>query len=325
MSHAPSRATALRVAVVGASGYGGAETVRWILGHPQMELAGVVAGRSAGKNLMDLWPSLGVDMPILAEPPQADGYFLAMPHGEAAKLAPSLSGLIVDLSGDHRLPPEVHPAWYGFDRPGPAWLYGLPELGADRYRGHRQVANPGCFATALALALLPMRGRLPAVVHATGLTGSTGSGNTPTEGTHHPTRAENLRPYKSKVFRHQHTPEVVQAVGGGFRLDFVPISAPMRRGILVSIGLDGADVADYRSFYAGNPLVRVTDTPPETLSVCGSPRADIGVLTGPDGQGLVFCAIDNLCRGAGSQAVANMNLLCGWQAHHGLRQIPAIP
>jgi len=311
----------LRVVVVGASGYGGAETLRWVLGHPDMELVGATAGKAAGKNLLDLWPSLGTDLRITADPPPADAYFLAMPHGEAAKLAPSLSGLIVDLSGDHRLPPDIHRDWYNFERTTPEWLYGLPELGADRYRGHRQVANPGCFATALALAMLPMQGSMPAVVHATGLTGSTGSGNTPTDGTHHPTRAENLRPYKSKIFRHQHVPEVVRAVGGGFRLDFVPISAPMRRGILVSMSLDGATPARYREFYAGNPLVRVTDTPPETLSVCGSPRADIAVLQGEEGQSLVFCAIDNLCRGAGSQAVANMNLLAGWPAHHGLRHL----
>jgi N-acetyl-gamma-glutamyl-phosphate reductase common form len=202
------------------------------------------------------------------------------------------------------------------------WVYGLPELGVERVRGATRVANPGCFATALALALLPMRGALPEVVHATGLTGSTGSGATPAEGTHHPMRDENLRPYK--VLGHQHVPEVVQALGGGFAIDFVPMSAPLRRGILVSVPLPGATAARYREVYAGNPLVRVLDAPPDLLGVLGSPRADIAVVE-KSGRAVVFCAIDNLCRGAGSQAVANLNLAMGWAYDRGLRAIPPVP
>jgi N-acetyl-gamma-glutamyl-phosphate reductase len=207
-------------------------------------------------------------------------------------------------------------------------------------QGVTRVANPGCFATALALALLPMRGHLPAVVHATGLTGSTGSGATPTDTTHHPNRAENLRPYK--VLSHQHVPEVVQAVAQGeqppFELDFVPMSAPLRRGILVTIpisflGRGGSPpatpprglVEHYRSYYAGNPLVRVLAGAPDLHGVLGSARADVGVVENAAGRGVVFCAIDNLCRGAGSQAVANLNRVMGWPVDLGLRTLPPVP
>ena len=228
----------------------------------------------------------------------------------------------LDLSGDHRLEEPEHTTVYGFARNPPAWAYGLPELGLPM-AGVTRVANPGCFATALSLALLPMRGDLPAVVSAVGLTGSTGSGATPTETTHHPNRAENLRPYK--VLSHQHVPEVRSALGGGFALDFVPMSAPLRRGILVTIPIPGATVERYRDFYAGNKLVRVLASAPDLHGVLGSARADVGVVAGPDGRAVVFCAIDNLCRGAGSQAVANLNRVMGWPTELGLTTLPPVP
>jgi N-acetyl-gamma-glutamyl-phosphate reductase len=314
--------------VLGASGYTGAETLRWLLGHPNVRVVGATANKHAGKRLDALWPQFvgATDLVLGTEPVPADVTFLCLPHGEASKIAPSLSGTLIDLSGDHRLPEPVHSAAYGFPRATDPWVYGLPELGHARMLGATRVANPGCFATALALALLPMRGALPAVVNAVGLTGSTGSGATPTPTTHHPARAENLRPYK--VLDHQHVPEVVAACtlpgGPTFALDFVPMSAPLRRGILVTVPLPGATFEAYRVFYAGNPLVRVLSTPPDLHGVLGSPRADIAVVE-KDGRAVVFCAIDNLCRGAGSQAVANLNLVMGWPVDLGLRSLPPVP
>jgi N-acetyl-gamma-glutamyl-phosphate reductase len=314
--------------VLGASGYTGAETLRWLLGHPNVRVVGATANKHAGKRLDALWPQFvgATDLVLGTEAVPADVTFLCLPHGEASKIAPSLSGTLIDLSGDHRLPEPVHSAAYGFPRATDPWVYGLPELGHARMLGATRVANPGCFATALALAMLPMRGALPAVVNAVGLTGSTGSGATPTPTTHHPARAENLRPYK--VLDHQHVPEVVAACtlpgGPTFALDFVPMSAPLRRGILVTVPLPGATVEAYRAFYAGNPLVRVLSTPPDLHGVLGSPRADIAVVE-KDGRAVVFCAIDNLCRGAGSQAVANLNLVMGWPVDLGLRSLPPVP
>lgn len=301
------------VAVVGATGFTGAETLRWCLGHPELEVVGATSGRQAGKRLDAVWPAfLGhSDLVLTAEPPKADVYFLALPHGEAGAVSAKLRGrVIVDLSSDHRV---GHPDW----------VYGLPEANAERLRGASRIANPGCFATAIALALLPFRGSLPPVVHAVGLTGSTGSGAAPSETTHHPMRAENLRPYK--VLAHQHAPEVIAALGGGFALDFVPISAPIRRGILATMPIPGASRDALRAFYEGNPLARVVDGAPDVLPVLGSPRADLGIVAGEAGRAVVFCAIDNLTRGAGSQAVANVNLAMGWPVDLGLRAIPPVP
>ncbi len=319
----------LSVCIHGVSGYTGAECLRWVLNHPRLRLVGATAQKAAGKPVSALWPRLGaaLDLTVSREPVEADAHLLCLPHGQAVALAPQLSGFIIDLSGDHRLAEPDHSAAYGYARATAPWLYGLPELGHSRYAGEKRVANPGCFATALELALLPMAAQLPDILHATGLTGSTGSGVTPTETTHHPARDENLRPYK--VLNHQHVPEVLRALTeAGARslpsLQFVPISAPLRRGILVAIPLPGATIENYQAFYGGNLLAAVSDQPPDVLSVAGTPLARIGVVHSPvsgtrGATGtVVFCAIDNLARGAGSQAVANLNLLAGWPVDLGL-------
>lgn len=324
----------LTVCIHGVSGYTGAECVRWVLNHPRLTLRGATAQKAAGKPLAALWPRLGRtavgQMVVQAGPVDADVHLLCLPHGQAVVHAPELRGLVVDLSGDHRLAEPVHSAAYGFARETPPWLYGLPELGVERYAGQTRVANPGCFASALALALLPSASRLPDVIYATGLTGSTGSGATPSEGTHHPMRDENLRPYK--VLAHQHVPEVQRALAeaGGpacASVQFVPISAPIRRGILVSIPLPGAEIAQYKKFYAGNPLVTVSDQPPDLLSVTGTPLAHVSVVRPRDGNGdhaVVFSVIDNLGRGAASQAIANVNLMMGWPVDLGLGAFGAL-
>jgi N-acetyl-gamma-glutamyl-phosphate reductase len=318
----------LRVAVAGASGYTGAETLRWLVGHPAVEVVGATAQKHAGKLLSEVWPQFaGHAIRLSVELPEADAYFLCLPHGEAARLAPSLpdNAVVIDLSGDHRLDEPAHSAAYGFPRATGRWVYGLPESGPERIIGQKRIANPGCFATALSLALLPLAGKMQGRVSAVGITGSTGSGATPTDTTHHPLRAENLRPYK--VLCHQHVPEV-EACIGNIRLDFVPISGPIRRGILVSYTLPAVPASLWDGYYAANPLVRVLHRPPELLHVLGSARADIGVIEGAGagaGATVVMCAIDNLCRGAGSQAVANLNLAMGWPYELGLTAVPPVP
>lgn len=313
----------VRAVVVGASGYTGAETLRWLFGHPAVEVVGATAQKHAGKKLAELWPQFyGHDLTLTAEIPSADVYFLCLPHGEASKLAPTLQAdCIIDLSGDHRLPEPLHTQHYGFAREGGPWPYGLPEMGFDRMLGATHIANPGCFATALSLALLPLAGKISGRIGAVGITGSTGSGATPSDTTHHPVRAENLRSYK--VLGHQHVPEVEAAIGD-IKLDFVPMSGPFRRGILVTYTLPAVPARLWETFYQSNPLVRVLKKPPELLHVLGSARADLGVIEG-DGVTVVQCAIDNLCRGAGSQAVANLNLRMGWPYALGLDRIGAVP
>ncbi len=313
-----------RVAVVGATGYTGGELLRWLVGHPRVEVVGATARARAGERLADVWPQFyGNELVLSAEPPPADVVFLCTPHAEAHALATRLeAACIVDLSGAHRLDDAAHAAHYGFPRAGGPWVYGLPELGVERVRGVARIANPGCFATALALALLPLRARLPARVPIVGITGSTGSGAAPKDTTHHPVRAENVRPYK--VLDHQHVPEVEQAIGGGVRVDFVPMSGPYRRGILVTATLPSFAAGEWESFYAGNPLVRVRRAPPELLHVLGGPRADVGVIEG-DGVTVAMCAIDNLCRGAATQAIVNMNLHFGWPMTLGLDRVAPVP
>ncbi len=313
----------VRAAVIGASGYTGAETLRWLLGHPAVEVVGATARTHAGRPLAELWPQFyGSSLVLSAEPPEADVLFLCLPHGEAARLAPSLQAeCIIDLSGDHRLPEPSHSEHYGFSRETEPWLYGLPELGPELLLGARRIANPGCFATALALALLPLAGKMSGRVAAVGVTGSTGSGATPTDTTHHPLRSENLRAYK--VLRHQHVPEVERAIGD-IKLDFVPFSGPFRRGILVTYTLPACPIRLWEAHFQHNPLVRVVPRPPELLHVLGSARADIGVIEGGDVT-VVQCAIDNLCRGAATQAVANLNLRMGWPMHLGLDRVSAVP
>ena len=313
----------LRVAVAGASGYTGAETLRWCFGHPGLEVVGATARQHAGKRLADHWPQFhGHDLVLTADLPEADVYFLCLPHGEASRVAPTLKAdCIIDLSGDHRLPEPEHSRHYGFARAGEPWIYGLPELGFDRVLGATHIANPGCFATALTLALLPLKGKVSGRIAAVGITGSTGSGATPSDTTHHPLRAENLRSYK--VLGHQHVPEVESAIGD-IRLDFVPMSGPFRRGILVTYTLPAVPALLWETFYQSNPMVRVLRRPPELLHVLGSARADIGVMEG-DGVTVVQCAIDNLGRGAASQAVCTLNLRMGWPPDLGLNRIGAVP
>jgi N-acetyl-gamma-glutamyl-phosphate reductase len=297
----------MKICIVGVSGYGGAETARWVLGHPKLELVGTVSRHHSGKALNMVWPRLPSNMIIQDSPVPADITILALPPGMPA---PSVqSPIILDLSETHR------------NQPG--WLYGLPELGVERFTGASRIAGPGCFATALALALLPMREKLPEVLQATGLGGSTGSGASPRLGTHHPLRTENLRPYYKKVFTHSHALEVTQALELRTRLDFIPIAAPIKRGILVSIPISGATLAHYQAFYAGNLLVRV-QTEVDVQSVVGTALAALSVVE-EGGRAVVFCVIDNLGRGAGSQAVAAINLIAGWPVALGLQApVPVI-
>ena len=206
-------------------------------------------------------------------------------------------------------------------------MYGLPELNRAAIREARFVASPGCFATTIELALLPLAraGLLEGIVHVQGITGSSGSGVAPSAGTHHPVRAGNLRTYKP--LEHQHVPEIVQTLrAAGARdlaLRFVPVSAPLGRGIFATafVELDEAWteerlVALYRDAYAGEPFVRVPQRRlPEVAAVSGSNYAEVGVAAGPARAGkrtvTLFGATDNLVKGGAGQAIQNMNLMLG--------------
>jgi len=270
-----------------------------------------------------------------------DLVFLALPHKVSATMAPELvevGARIVDLSGDFRLlDAEVYARFYGLEHPHPQYLgsfvYGLPELDREAIVGARRVASPGCFATTITLGLLPLAqaGLLRGAIHTVAATGSSGSGAYARPGTHHPLRAANLKVYKA--LEHQHTPEIEQTLAaaaskGGheadFSLHFVPVSAPLPRGILansfvqVPAEIDAERVQQlFEGFYEGAAFVRVLGATrqAEVVAIKGSMWADVswtvgGVVDGKR-QLLVTSALDNLVKGGAGQAVQSMNLMLG--------------
>ncbi len=332
-----------KAVVVGGTGYGGAEMIRRLLIHPDVELTRVVAVDHVGEPLGAVHPPLTGRTNLRFEniPPGeavngADVALLGLPHKVSAQHAPAIlaSGArVVDMSGDFRLrDAAAYQAFYGARHPHPellgTFVYGLPELNRDAIRAARAVASPGCYATTIELGLLPLAraGKLGgAVVHVVGMTGSSGSGIAPTPGTHHPVRAVNLKTYK--VLEHQHSPEIVETLAAagspGVELRFVPVSAPLSRGILATAFVElpadattDALTALYADAYAREPFVRfVRDRLPEVAAVAGSNYAEVGFTLGPAAGATrtlaIVSATDNLIKGGAGQAIQNMNLMLG--------------
>ena len=332
-----------KASVVGGSGYGGVELIRRLLLHPEVELARVASIDLVGEPVGAAHPSLeGVPLRFEGITPReaaegVDAVLLALPHKVTAAKVPEIAdhtrAKIVDMSGDHRLKDAAaYARWYQHPHPHPErladFVYGLPELNRERIRAARFVASPGCFATTIELSLLPLAkaGLLSgAVLHVQGITGSSGSGAAPQAGTHHPVRAGNLKTYKP--MEHQHVPEILEALAAagaeGVQLRFVPVSAPLGRGILATafVELPEEWTQDrlrrlYEDAYAGEPFVRVPRSRlPEVAAVSGSNYAEVGVAAGPAhaGRRTVACfgAADNLVKGGAGQAVQNLNLVLG--------------
>jgi LysW-gamma-L-alpha-aminoadipyl-6-phosphate/LysW-L-glutamyl-5-phosphate reductase len=332
-----------KAAVIGGSGYGGAEMIRRLLVHPDVELVRVASIDFVGEPLSAANPALEGLTDLRFEkitPAEAaqgmDVVLLGLPHTVTAEKVPEIAAVpgvkVVDMSGDFRLKSAAsYERWYKHVHPCPErladFVYGLPELNREAIRGARFVASPGCFATTIELALLPLAkaGLLAGVVHVQGITGSSGSGVAPSAGTHHPIRANNLRTYKP--LEHQHVPEVTETLTAAGAKDlairFVPVSAPLGRGILVTAfvelpeewtqeKLDGL----YRETFAGEPFVRIPRKRlPEVAAVSGSNYAEVGVTAGPAHAGkrtvTLFGATDNLVKGGAGQAIQNMNLVLG--------------
>ncbi len=336
-AHAPAR-----VAVLGGTGYGGMELTRLLLAHPGVRLTAITS-RSSTKPVGDVWPHLKgfSDLAFRQETPEAlrelalgnDVLFQAKPHGVSAAQTPGLLDLaprlrVIDLSGDFRLRDATqYQAWYGSPHPSPERLgeatYGLPECGhREALRRARLVANPGCHATATILALWPLAraGLLAGRASVASVTGSSGSGSEPGRGTHHPERFLNFKAYKP--LQHQHLPEIVAALGGESRVDFVPHSAPFSRGIHVTAFAPVRGSAErvqqaFREAYAEEPFVRLVTDPPELRAVVGTNFADLHLTTG-DGVAVVTLVIDNLGKGMAGTAVQNLNLLLGLPETTGL-------
>jgi len=326
------------VLILGASGYGGGELLRWLSNHPAVASIRGTARSHAGKPFHAQHPNLRglVEGTFEATPDwaalarsESPVLFAALPHGEFAKQWPDFQGewdrlgltdrlTIIDLSNDFRL--------------DPAWVYGLVDWQPERMKDARRIANPGCFATALQLALLPLAAWKPAFVAVTAATGSSGSGAAASDTTHHPTRANDFRAYK--VLGHQHEAEVLRTLasaGWEAPLSFVPQSAPLVRGIFataqfpVPAGMGTAALkAHVEAFYEGRFFVRVVDGTPRVAATTGSAFADLAVAA-KGGHGVVMVALDNLGKGMAAQAVQNLNLALGLPEWTGLKAASTFP
>src|SRR5215472_5262345 len=297
-----------KAAVIGGSGYGGAELIRRLLRHPEVELVRVASIDYVGEPLAAAHPNLEGQTSLRFEgiaPDEAakgmDVVLLGLPHKVSAHQAPRIfetGARIVDLSGDFRLHDAAsYKKYYGADHPCPdkldgTFVYGLPELNREAIRAAKYVASPGCFATTIELALLPLAkaGYLRGPVEIVGITGSSGSGVAPSAGTHNPVRHNNLRTYKP--LDHQHIPEIAEtlAFAGAkdLKLRFVPVSGPLSRGIFATsfAHLDGSVGAArvkglYEETYAKEPFVRVPSKRlPEVVAVKGTNYAEVSVVPG---------------------------------------------
>jgi N-acetyl-gamma-glutamyl-phosphate reductase len=339
----------LNVAIVGVSGYSGAELVRLLARHPHVRLAALGANSEAGKPLSALYPALrGLDLPLMEklEPAdlqgRAEAAFLALPHTESMKAAPGLlaAGLkVIDLSGDFRLADRAqYQAFYKQEHTQADLLaeavYGLCEIHGAKVAGARLVANPGCYTTTSILPLYPLLkagwiGPDGLVIDAK--SGVTGAGRKLSQATQFAEVDGNFSAYRV-AGAHQHIPEIEQelsaAAGQGVTVTFTPHLLPINRGILVTsygmmakAGTEEHLQACLADFYRGKPFARVLQGAelPTLRAVVGTNLIEMAVrLDARSRRVLVFSTTDNLIKGAAGQAVQNLNLMMGWPETAGL-------
>jgi N-acetyl-gamma-glutamyl-phosphate reductase len=332
-------AMALQAGVVGASGYIGAELLRVLAAHPDLEVVAATAATQAGGRVADLYPSLTPAYPDLVldplEPAALDGLdvvFLALPHGESQRLVPQLLdrvGHLVDLAADFRLPAATYERWYGEPHAAPELLtrfaFGLPELFRDRLGPDTSIAAPGCYPTAAALALAPLLATPlaePTGIVVNAASGVSGRGRALSTPSLFSEANETVSAYS--LLTHRHTGEIEYALGevhgGPVSVLFTPHLVPMTRGLLATTyarpattGLTTARLLDaFRDFYADEPFVTVLDDPPTTKATLGSNSAQVTVrYDDRTGTILALGALDNLVKGAAGQAVQAANLVLG--------------
>ena len=345
-----------KAAIIGGSGYGGGEIIRRLLLHPEVELLRVASIDFVGETLDAAHPNLVGASDLRFENLSAaeavegvDIALLGLPHTVAAHKIPELLETkvrVVDMSGDFRLKDlAAYEKYYNTKHPCPehleSFVYGLPELNREAIAQANYVASPGCFATTIELGLLPFaqKGWLKGSVDTVAMTGSSGSGVKASAGTHHPVRAMNLKTYKT--LNHQHTPEIVETMNAAgaedFRLQFVPISAPLSRGILATsfiqldekIRIDQIEDAYQETFGDCKFVRKPTGRLPEVAAVSGSNYVEVGYVygTASDGQRVITCfsALDNLIKGGAGQAVQSMNIMLGLDESLSLADVGSWP
>lgn len=318
-----------KIGIIGGAGYTAGELLRLLINHPEVEIAFVHSTSNADKKITDVHGGLlgETDLVFSETHPleDIDLLFLCTAHGDSRKFweaNPRPERLkVIDLAQDYRDESE-------------GYVYGLPEANKDRIEGGNLIANPGCFATAIQLSLLPLAsaGLLPEKgdINVTALTGSTGAGVKPSSTTHFSWRNDNISVYKP--FTHQHLKEITMTLGQiqpGFssRINFVPVRGDFPRGIYAITTLDTTlsqeEAAElYKKYYEDAPFVVVSDSPIDLKQAVNTNKAIINVLV-HDGKLLITCAEDNLLKGASGQAVQNMNLIFGFPEKTGLNLKPS--
>ncbi len=344
---------AINVAILGASGYTGAELVRLLAVHPQVRMTVLTADRKAGQAMAAVFPHLGgMALPDLVTMEEADfssvdAVFCALPHGTTQTVIAGLPERlrIVDLSADFRLADTAtYATWYGHEHQAPhlqtTAVYGLTELARDAVAGARLVANPGCYPTASQLPLIPLL--RAGVIEADDIiidakSGVSGAGRAAKEGSLFCEVADGINAYA--IAGHRHAPEIEQGLSGAAGrpviVNFTPHLMPMSRGILASLYVrlaNGAGVADLRRVlsetYANEPFVRLLaeGQSPATRHVRGSNHCLMNVFADRvPGRAILVSVIDNLVKGASGQAIQNLNRMFGFKETASLEQMPLFP
>ena len=308
----------IRAGIIGGAGYTAGELVRILVNHPEAEIAWIHSESQAGKPVAEHHPGLVGDTDLVftdvIDLDGVDVLFLCSAHGKSRAFweeHPCPPGLkVIDLAQDFRDESD-------------GYVYGLPELNRDRISRARKVANPGCFATAIQLALLPLAkaGLLGGDVHVQAVTGSTGAGVKPAPTTHFSWRSDNLSIYK--VLTHQHLLEIRRNLGIGDNLHFIPVRGDFARGIFAvcetacSLTIEEVS-ALYQDFYADAPFTWVLSGPVDLKQVVNTNKCLIA-LEMHEGRLVITSVIDNLLKGASGQAVQNLNLMFSLPETAGLR------
>jgi N-acetyl-gamma-glutamyl-phosphate reductase len=355
----------ISVSIVNVTSYTGLELLRLLAKHPQFTVTSVTARSAAGSRLYEIFPQLHAgtytrvapNLVITEQPEQSDLAFVCLPHAAAAESVVSLlkrGTKVVDLSADFRLrDPTIYEEWYRHTHPAPALLetavYGLCERYRDSIEGASLVANPGCYATAALLGLLPALalGIIGPDVIIDAKSGISGAGRSLTLGTHYVEANEDVSAYS--LTGHRHLPEITQeleaaALAGGhslnqsLRITFVPHIVPMTRGILATCYADLDQQAIqrittieearslYEEFYANEPFVQVVDQPPHTKWTYGNNQCLVyPILDTRTRRLLVISCLDNLVKGAAGQAIQNANRLYGFPETTGLAAVSLYP
>ncbi|HSC35324.1 MAG TPA: N-acetyl-gamma-glutamyl-phosphate reductase [Thermodesulfobacteriota bacterium] len=342
-----------KAAILGASGYTGGELLRLLLTHPHVEVVYLTADKHAGRNISDVFPHLGgflerrlEPLDTAALPGDIEVVFLALPHGESARVVEELYNRdikIIDLGADFRLSHGGYKEWYG-EHPCPELIeeavYGLPEINRPAIKGAKLIANPGCYPTSAILGLAPLlKENLiePDSIIVDSKSGVSGAGRSPSLDYHFCEVNEGVKAYK--IGEHRHMPEIEEVLsvysGMGVNVSFTPHLIPMDRGILSTIYVrlkkkrtTGQLLGLYEEHYGNERFVRISPEKvyPSTSQVRGSNFCDIGMRADPENKtAIIVSVIDNLVKGASGAAVQNMNVMMEFEESAGLEAPPIFP